>query len=232
MESGIAMQTIDKEQLSGSRARSRTLFIALALLLGILAGCAGTTRVQPLAVPPEEVATVAPLGDGREGFVIREIPDLDATAVQDFEEAVVLMQAGDYDSAISLLENVVAAEPGVTAPYINLALACMHSNKPERAEEALQRALQLLPAHPVASNEYGLLLRKAGRFGEARAIYEGSLALFPVYSPLHKNLGILCDIYLQDLACALEHFESYSVVVPKDEQVKLWIADLHGRLGR
>jgi Tfp pilus assembly protein PilF len=192
--------------------------------------------VQTIAVAPEppvpEVSSVARLGEGRTGFVIQEIPGLDAAAVKDFERAVVMMQAGDYDSASRLLEKVIEQAPGVTAPYINLAIACMHGNKPEQAEEYLQTALQLIPAHPVASNEYGLLLRKAGRFVESRAIYEKSLAAFPDYSPAHKNLGILCDLYLKDLACALEHYESYSAAVPKDEQVKIWVADLRGRLGR
>jgi Tfp pilus assembly protein PilF len=205
--------------------------------LGILAGCATGAKVPPpLAVTPEppvvEVSSVARLGDGREGFIIKEIPGVDAESVHDFEQAVVMMQAGDYSAASSLLEKVVAQGPGVTAPYINLAIASRHNGQPEQAEEALKTALQLIPAHPVASNEYGLLLRKAGRFAEARAIYEQALSAFPDYSPAHKNLGILCDIYLQDLTCALEHYESYSMAVPKDEQVKLWVADLRGRLER
>lgn len=233
------MQTIDKEQFTGLQARSRVRFAVLALALGLLAGCATGAKVQPpIAVaPPEpppvlEVSSVAPLGDGREGFIITEIPGVDAATVNDFDQAVVLMQAGDYNAASSLLEKVVEQGPGVTAPYINLAIASRHNGQPEQAEESLKTALQLIPAHPVASNEYGLLLRKAGRFAEARAIYEKALSTFPDYSPAHKNLGILCDIYLKDSVCALEHYELYSLAVPKDEQVKLWVADLRGRLER
>jgi Tfp pilus assembly protein PilF len=118
----------------------------------------------------------------------------------------------------------------MTAPHINIAIAYGRINKPEQAEQHLKKALELIPGHPVASNEYGLLLRKAGRFAESRQIYEKSLAAFPEYYPIHKNLGILCDLYLKDSASALKHYEIYSKAKPKDEQVKLWLVDLHNRL--
>jgi Flp pilus assembly protein TadD len=230
------MQKTDKQQLPGPYA----LLAVIVLGLGLLAGCTTGARVPPpVIVEPEtpvvvveEVATVARLGEGREGFVIQEVPGSDGESANDFARAVLMMQAGDYANASTLLEKVIERTPGVTAPYINLAIACRHNGKPELAEKHLQKALELIPAHPVASNEYGLLLRKAGRFAEARAIYEKALTTFPDYSPAHKNLGILCDIYLKDLACALDHYESYSEDVPKDEQVKLWVADLRVRLGR
>jgi Tfp pilus assembly protein PilF len=142
-----------------------------------------------------------------------------------------MMKAGKNDKAIELLTKVIERKPGVTAPYINIAVAYMRMNKPEQAEQNLKTALGLFPAHPVASNEYGLLLRKAGRFKEARAVYEEEIARFPEYLPVHKNLGILCDLYLNDPVCALKQFEIYSEGMPSDQQVKTWIAELRMRAG-
>ncbi len=169
---------------------------------------------------------MARLTDGREGFVITETPHLEAGSRQDFERAIAMMQDQDYDQAVGMLEKVVAQSPGVTAPYIDLAMAYEQVGKLEPAEQNLKTALSLVPHHPVASNEYGMLLRKMGRFAEAREVYEKAITTFPEFLPVHRNLGILCELYLNDPACALEQYEFYSKAVPKDEQVKIWIAGL------
>jgi Flp pilus assembly protein TadD len=155
---------------------------------------------------------------------------MDAESIRNFERAVGLIKNEDYEQAIELLKKIVEQSPGATAPYINLAIAYKHTDQVEQAEEHLKTALELIPGHPVASNEYGLLLRKAGRFAEARAVYEKTLSLFPDYQPVRRNLGILCDLYLNDPGCALEQYEIYSKAMPEDEQVKLWIADLRMQL--
>jgi Tfp pilus assembly protein PilF len=206
------------------------------VILLTLAGCATNGKVKPTTVSQESSLdkgfTVAQLEDGRKGFIITEVPQMDEASQNDFERAIAMMKDQDYGQAIDILEKIIEKSPGVTAPYIDIAIAYRLIGKPEKAEEPLKAALQLVPDHPVASNEYGLLCRKAGRFANARAIYESAIARFPDYYPLHRNLGILCDLYLDDPASALEHYEIYSKAKPEDKQVKMWIADLRARLGR
>lgn len=195
------------------------------------AGTAPAAVQQPSA-PLSAGPSVVRFTDGREGFVIREPSGMDAQSRADFDQAGAMIRDGKYDKAIELLEKVSAQAPEMTAPRINLAIAYGRINKPEQAETHLKKALETIPGHPLASNEYGLLLRKTGRFAESRQIYEKSLAAFPEYYPVHKNLGILCDLYLKDPVCAVEHYEIYGNAVPRDQQVKLWLADLQTRSGR
>ena len=211
------------------------VLLVLGLGMPLFWGCAAGNSVQTPAVAqvdPEDAGyTVAQLQVGSKGFVISEFPQLDAAAREDFAKAIALLDGQHYTEAIALLNAVIEKSPGVTAPYINLAIAYQQVDKPELAEEHLNTALSLVPGHPVASNQYGLLYRRSGRFVEARAVYETALTHFPDYYPVHRNLGILCDLYLNDPVCALAHYEIYSRAKPEDRQIKLWIADLRTRLG-
>jgi predicted Zn-dependent protease len=230
------MQEVHIGMLRRLKTRTGAGFVILAMVLSVLAGCATDGKVKPAEVsqkpPVAKGSSVMRLEDGREGFIITEVPKMDEAFLNDFKQAVDMLKDQKYDQAIDLLKKVIEQSPGVTAPYIDIAIAYQHLGKPEQAEEHLKAALRLVPDHPVASNEYGLLCRKAGRFADARAIYEKAIVSFPDYYPLHRNLGILCDLYLNDPVCALEHYEIYSEARPEDKRVKLWIADLRARLGR
>ena len=209
-----------------------------AIALWLLAGCVTGTDVTrakhtPVVqeVPATRGASVVRLADGRKGFVITEACSISDALRKDFTSAVAMLNDQDYVNAIDLLQKIIEQSPGVTAPYINIAIAYQNTGKTEQAEGHLKTALSLVPGHPVACNQYGLLYRKSGRFEEAREIYEKALKSFPEYYPAHRNLGILCDLYLNDPACALEHYEIYSLYMPEDSHVKMWIADLRARLG-
>jgi tetratricopeptide (TPR) repeat protein len=231
------MKSVPKRR-SQAPMSARYLFLASGLLL--LAGCAtvGKAKLEPVAAPVVAAKPAAPAGpsverfkDGREGFVIREPSTLDAQGRTDFEQAVAALKEANFQKSVELLEKVIARSPGASAPHIDIAVAYVGLNKPELAESHLKSALVAVPGHPAAGTAYGLLLRKAGRFAEARAVYEKSLAAFPEYHPLERNLAILCDLYLKDTACAAQHYELYSKALPKDKQVKLWLADLQTRSG-
>lgn len=177
---------------------------------------------------------VAPSGpDGREhsgkAIVITDETRVNASLRRDFETAVALLNDEKFPEAIDLLEKVITRSPKSTAPYINLAMAYRKLEKLDEAERSLKKVLEISPSHPAAGNEYGRVLRRQGRFMEARQVYEGLLKKYPEYFPARKNLGILCDIYLGDLSCALEQYEIYSEARPGEEQVKLWMVDLRRR---
>lgn len=219
-----------------SKATTWAGVMGLVALLSTLTGCATGRPATPELVeeknPHVEDTTIARLQGERTGFVITESPDQSATWRGDFEQAVAMLQDQNDAQAITLLEEVVRQSPGVTAPYINLAMAYRHKEQFEKSEEQLQKALALVPEHPVANNEYGLLLRQTGRFGKAREVYETTLQSFPEYLPVRRNLGILCELYLNDQACALEQYRIYSDAKPEDKDVQLWIAGLKLRLGQ
>jgi Flp pilus assembly protein TadD len=230
---------MEKAEMKILKIKHNAGWVVFTAMVIMATGCVTPKPVQkaPEAPAPEaapEAAKETPPGrlpDGRDGFIITETAEMSGADRRAFDEAVALLNTEAYDRAIEILKHVVAHAPGVTAPHINLGIAYARTDKSEEAEAQFKKALELVPGHPVAGNECGLLFRKKGRFEEARAMYEQVLDAYPNYYPVHRNLGILCDLYLNDLESALNHYRIYSQAMPKDAQVKLWIADLQGRMG-
>ncbi|MGB5277856.1 MAG: tetratricopeptide repeat protein [Gammaproteobacteria bacterium] len=154
---------------------------------------------------------------------------VDSEVERSFDQALQLLQDQQYDAAVSLLIKVIEQEQRLTAPYINLAMAYRHKGDDKLAEKYLLKALEIDQAQPVANNELGIIYRKQGRFSDARDVYNNALAENPDYLPVIRNLGILCDLYLRDVQCALEQFEKYQQQVPDDKTIEIWISDLKTR---
>ena len=225
--------TVKAISIVGRRLRS----VVICTVFGSVLGCMASPPVEtvsPVLSEPDVVETptsVIHIEGERPGFVITENAELSGEWLDNFDQAVQFMQDDQNEQAILILESLVQQEPQVSAPYINLAMAYRKTGQLELAEQQVKKALLFIRNHPVAQNEHGLLLRQTGRFEEARDVYEETLQYFPEYLPVRLNLGILCEIYLQDEACALEQYTYYSKYEPEDERVQLWIAGLKLRSG-
>ena len=190
------------------------------LVLAVLAGLQGCASDKPT---PAIVTTTQ---------AVSQTDVISAETRADFDAAMQLIKKEEYEKAIELLNKVVKAAPKNAIASINLALAYKKLGKLKQAEDSLKLAFIAEPGNPVAHNEYALLYRKTGRFSDARTLYEKILDKYPNFNIAHKNLGILCDLYMKDYQCALNHYVIYSDAMPDDKTAKIWIADVKRRLGR
>lgn len=188
------------------------------LLMAVMLGACGTSTKTTKVITDD--------------IVISEEFGIDTDLAEKFNLAVKHLNNKKYDDAIELLVTVTNNTDKHSAPYINLGIAYSETGKIKDAEDTLLKAVKINPAHPVTNNELGLVYRKTGRFSEAKKTYENVIKNYPQFLPARKNLGILCDLFMKDLACAIEQYEAYLNIRPNEKEIKIWLTDLKRRAGQ
>ncbi len=134
-------------------------------------------------------------------------------------------------SAIKQLEALSETAPELDYLFTNIGLAYLKIEDYMRAETAFQRAISLNIRDFVAYNHLGVIKRTQGEFKEARQAYEKAISIDENYAQAHLNLGILFDIYFQDLKLALKQYQKFqSLNASPDKTVASWIIDIERRL--
>ncbi|MCP4334965.1 MAG: tetratricopeptide repeat protein [Gammaproteobacteria bacterium] len=150
---------------------------------------------------------------------------------QTYETAISALKSGDTEGALVLLTRLSREAPDKPRLFTNLGLAYFNLQQADLAEQAFQQAVTRDPDDAVAYNHLGILQRHNGHFQEALVQYQRAIEIDDSYAPAYLNLGILFDLYLQDLEKALQQYQKYQVLSSEDNPlVSGWIVDIERRL--
>lgn len=164
--------------------------IALALCMGIAAGCA-----------------TGPSGQG--GDIVTSS---DQTENQKRARIRLQLALGYYEQrqpmvALDEIKLALQADPNFAEAYTMRGLIYMDIGENKLAEENFSHALRLAPNNPDFNNNYGWLLCQTGRAKESIAYFENALKSRAYQSPEKalNNAGI-CSLRMKDTAAAERYF--------------------------
>jgi predicted O-linked N-acetylglucosamine transferase (SPINDLY family) len=103
---------------------------------------------------------------------------------------ILAMQAGDWNRAIELLGQAVAAGPGVAQYHHNLGEAYLGSGQWDEAIACAHRAIGLKPDLAESHISLSAALHRSGRYEEAAAAAQQSIVLRPGSAEAYNNLGV------------------------------------------
>jgi tetratricopeptide (TPR) repeat protein len=194
------------------RGRHGIALLAAGLVLG---GCAATGP-REAAAPADPAAPVYP-----------------ADAMDRYARALGWMDAGEDGRAADSFRTLAAEYPDYAGPLVNLAILEARAGRTDEGISLLEEAVVICANCAPAWNQLGILLRRQGRFEAAESAYLRALAADPDYALAHYNLGVLYDLYQQQPATAVQHYERYVALAGGEDPapVDKWIADLRRRIG-
>ncbi len=125
-----------------------------------------------------------------------------------FLTAVQAEESGDKKRAIEIYEEIIAADSGYAAAFINLGTLCFHQRNFKRAEELYRHATQVDPGYVLAYFDLGNVLDELGRLDESIVAYNQAIQLSPRYADAHYNLALAYERNGEPRR-ALKHWQAY-----------------------
>lgn len=227
----------------GQRPAITGRWVGLPLLtLVLLAGCAPR---HGLEMDPDQERTVSRYADERVGDAAAdsdavhvppvphdpEVRPMAEEAIEEYFRALQAIRQDDLGRALIMLQSLSSRYPMLSGPFVNQGIVYLKQEKYGDAEDVLREALKVNEQNPYAHNSLGVALREQGDFEQAKTHYQRAIELDPRYARAHFNMGVLAELYMQDLQLALRHFQTYQALQrDPDQTVGNWIADLERRV--
>lgn len=117
----------------------------------------------------------------------------------------IMVNAGEVDQGLSMLETHLAAKPSAQGFY-RLAMYKKRRGDIEPAKSAFRRAIELEPKDYVSRKELAILLDRDGDAEGADRLFQEALELQPYFANLHYNYGVFALTHGQT-EVAVERFD-------------------------
>ena len=125
-----------------------------------------------------------------------------------FAAAVQAEERGEKNRAISIYNEILAADPNFAPAYINVGTIYFHMRRFGRAEELYRRATVADPGYVLAFFDLGNVLDELDRPDESIDAYRKAIELAPRYADAHYNLALAYE-RKGELRAALRHWNAY-----------------------
>ena len=184
----------------------------LLLLLLLLSACGSAPtsdsgninpRLRPVAVPAE--------------------------AQQGYQRVLAAINKKHWDVAEGLLTDLRSSYPQLLSLQATQGWVYWQAGKTDQALAILEPLVKRRLYKSDAHHYLGIIYRQQGRFTQAESLYKKALKVWPGDPILHKNLGILYELYLGRLDLALTHYRQAQALDQKDKKLKAWVKDLERR---
>lgn len=195
-------------------------FASLSLLvftLGLVGCATNNPAISDAGLVDENGNVIAvPLPDGFE---------------DNYRKGLSLLEDGETDEAVEHWEKMSQSDPEYSGVWTNYGLALFQQGKVEEALVSYENAQAVDPAYCPVNGLKGIALRDLGRFDEAQNSYEAGIECAPKDARNYYNLGILHDLYRNDLVAALGNYRKARRLMPDEDVLNIWVVDLARRSG-
>ena len=190
----------------------------------LVSGCVAAILLSGCATAP------APEKAERTTAAITTLTSMDSKS---YEKALSHIQKGAPEKAVARLKKLTSANPQHPGLWVNLAVAYYKAGDLKQATGAMAQATTLNDKVPELNNLTGLLAVDEGQYTLAERHYQEAIKLEENYADAHYNLALLYDIFYQDIAKALIHYERYLILInDEDTATKNWTEELKRTLKR
>jgi|SRR5690554_5464385 len=147
-----------------------------------------------------------------------------------FTQGLLLLEKEQFEKAEKHWQNTAVQWSQYPGVWSNLAISQWHLNKFKEAEVSSNKAIEINPEFCPARKIHALLQKEQGLFLEAIENYKAAAQCSPNDPDIPYNMGIIYDLYLQDVELALDYYtKAQRLLNEENETLAMWITDLQNR---